>query len=189
TKTSDALRSGMAAAYIPRFRIALAGIVIAAVAACAASSARAATTFFIRGGGDGHGIGMSQYGSYGYALHGKDYRWILAHYYTGTSIGHVDPNRTVRVLLATGAASFSGATQAGSKQLKPGITYTISPNADGTLTVKNPKGKKVVTAAAPLTVSGTGPLSLAGVGTYRGSLEFRPDGSGGVQTVEAVGLD
>ena len=30
---------------------------------------------------------------------------------------------------------------------------------------------------------------MAGLGEYRGSLEFRPDGSGGVETVEAVGLD
>ena len=45
--------------------------------------ASAASTFSITGGGYGHGIGMSQYGAYGYALHGKDYRFILAHYYQG----------------------------------------------------------------------------------------------------------
>ena len=70
--------------------------------------------FYIRGGGNGHGIGMSQYGAYGYALHGKDYRWILAHYYQGTALGQTDPSRIVRVLLATGPVSFSGATRAGS---------------------------------------------------------------------------
>jgi stage II sporulation protein D len=179
----------MAAAYIPRFRTALAGIVIAAVAAWAAPCALADSTFFIRGGGDGHGIGMSQYGAYGYALHGRDYRWILAHYYRGTTIGRVDPNRIVRVLLSTGSASFSGASKAGPKSLKPGTTYTVSPNADGSVTIKNPAGKKVLTAGAPLTVTGAAPLSLAGVGSYRGSLEFRPDGAGGIQSVEAVGLD
>jgi stage II sporulation protein D len=36
------------------------------------AAARADSTFSIRGGGDGHGIGMSQYGAYGYALHGAD---------------------------------------------------------------------------------------------------------------------
>ena len=30
---------------------------------------------------------MSQYGAYGYAQHGKGYRFILGHYYTGTTIG------------------------------------------------------------------------------------------------------
>ncbi|HEY5429713.1 MAG TPA: hypothetical protein VIK04_11395, partial [Solirubrobacteraceae bacterium] len=76
------------------------------------AAARAATTFSIRGGGQGHGIGMSQYGAEGYALHGASYQAILAHYYQGTSLGSTSPARTVRVLLATGAASFIGATTA-----------------------------------------------------------------------------
>ncbi|HEY1003750.1 MAG TPA: hypothetical protein VGD83_29325 [Streptosporangiaceae bacterium] len=42
------------------------------------AAAQAASTFYIRGGGDGHGIGMSQYGAYGYALHGAGYQAILA---------------------------------------------------------------------------------------------------------------
>ena len=37
-----------------------------------------ATTLYISGGGYGHGIGMSQYGAYGYALHGWTYQQILA---------------------------------------------------------------------------------------------------------------
>ena len=50
------------------------------VLALGASSAQAASTFYITGAGDGHGIGMSQYGAYGYALHGWNYGLILAHY-------------------------------------------------------------------------------------------------------------
>ncbi len=72
--------------------------------------------FYIRGGGDGHGVGMSQYGAYGYALHGEDYRFILAHYYRGTTLGTAAPGSIVRVLLASGngngASAFSGATVA-----------------------------------------------------------------------------
>jgi len=151
--------------------------------------ATAASMFYIRGGGDGHGIGMSQYGAYGYALHGKQYRWILAHYYQGTSIGTVDPNRTVRVLLASGSGAFSGASRAGRKRLDPATTYTAKPGADGSVTLLEPTGKKVGTFPAPLTVSGPGPLRLAGVGTYRGQLELRPDGAGGIETVNAIGLD
>jgi stage II sporulation protein D len=151
--------------------------------------AYAAGSFVITGGGYGHGIGMSQYGSYGYALHGKSYRWILAHYYQGTKLGHADPNQIVRVLLSTGPASFAGATAIGPKTLDPSTTYTVSPLADGSLAVLNPAGKKVAHGLAPLTATGPGPLALAGVGTYRGSLEFRPDGAGGVQTVDAIGLD
>jgi stage II sporulation protein D len=160
-----------------------------ALLATAVAQAKATTMLYIRGGGNGHGIGMSQYGSYGYALHGKDYKWILAHYYQGTSLGHTNPNRTVRVLLQTGSASFSGANAAGTKALDPNKTYSLTANADGTLALHNASGKKIGAFQAPLTVTGTGPLDVVGLGLYRGSLVYRPDGSGGVQTVEAVGLD
>ena len=155
-----------------------------------ASRASAASTFYVQGAGNGHGVGMSQYGAYGYALHGKSYRWILAHYYRGTTLGTANPRQTVTVLLSTGSAAFSGATKAGTKKLKAGKTYVVAPNADGTLTLAPVGGgKKITELAAPLTVSGPGPLDLAGLGQYRGSLEFRPDGSGGIETVNAIGLE
>lgn len=149
-----------------------------------------ATTLYISGGGYGHGIGMSQYGAYGYALHGWTYQQILGHYYTGTTLGKTDPNQTVRVLLGSGSAAFAGATQAGSKKLNPSLTYDVVPLANGSLKLINQSsGKAVGTFSEPLTATGPAPLSLAGVGTYRGSLEFRPNGSGGVYTVNVVGLD
>jgi stage II sporulation protein D len=153
------------------------------------AAASAASRFYIRGGGNGHGIGMSQYGAYGYALHGKDYRWILGHYYEGTTIANIDPNRIVRVLLATGAASFSGASRAGDKPLRPLSTYSVHLRADGSLGLVDGAGKLVGRFAAPLTVSGSGPLDVGGLGGYRGALEFRPDGAGAVETIETVGLD
>src|SRR5579884_1537295 len=155
-----------------------------------ASVASAASTLFIRGGGYGHGIGMSQYGTYGYALHGWSYRQILAHYYTGTQIGTTNPNQTVRVLLGSGSAAFAGATRAGGKQLNPSLTYDVVPLANGQLALVNQSThKQVGKFDAPLTATGPGPLSLAGLGAYRGALEFRPNGSGGVYTVDVVGLD
>ncbi len=163
---------------------------MAAVALLGAARASAAGTFYIRGGGYGHGIGMSQYGAYGYALHGKDYRFILGHYYEGTSIGTTDPNQIVKVLLSSGQASFAGATQAGSTKLQPGTTYVVKPLASGQLKLLTIAGKKVKgTFSAPLTVTGPTPLQLAGHGSYQGSLVFSPDGSGGIQTVNAVPLD
>jgi stage II sporulation protein D len=84
---------------------------------------------------------------------------------------------------------FNGATRAGGKQLQHGATYHVNANSDGSLTVLDQSGKKVGRFNAPLKISGPGPLDIAGKGLYRGSLELRPDGSGGVQTVEAVGLD
>jgi peptidoglycan hydrolase-like amidase len=43
--------------------------------------------FVIRGHGWGHGIGLSQYGAFGYARRGFTYDRILAHYYPGTQLG------------------------------------------------------------------------------------------------------
>ena len=40
-----------------------------------------------------------------------------------------------------------------------------------------------------MAVTGPGPLNVPGLGAYRGALEFRPDGAGGVQTVDALKLD
>jgi stage II sporulation protein D len=60
--------------------------------------ARAAPTFVLEGGGWGHGVGMSQWGAEGYALHGYDYRRILAHYYPHTELTTA-PTHLVRVLL------------------------------------------------------------------------------------------
>lgn len=53
----------------------------------------------IDGAGDGHGVGMSQEGAFGFAEHGYSYAQILAHYYTGTSIGTAPAGAQVRVLL------------------------------------------------------------------------------------------
>jgi stage II sporulation protein D len=156
----------------------------------AAKPASAATTLYIQGGGYGHGIGMSQYGAYGYALHGWTYQQILGHYYTGTQLGTTNPNQTVRVLLSSGPAAFAGATQIGNKKINPSLTYDVIPLANGQLAVVNQTThKRVGKFNFPLTATGSEPLSLAGQGTYRGSLEFRPNGSGGTYTVNVVGLD
>lgn len=53
----------------------------------------------ITGAGDGHGVGMSQDGAYGYAQHGWSEQAILAHYYSGTTIGQAPRGTVVRVLI------------------------------------------------------------------------------------------
>ncbi|MFZ0039727.1 MAG: hypothetical protein WAK93_00345, partial [Solirubrobacteraceae bacterium] len=141
-----------------------------------AGGARAAGEFYIRGGGDGHGIGMSQYGAYGYAQHGAGYQAILAHYYQATALGHTNPARTVRVLVASGTASFSGAGTAGATRLDSASTYTVHALANGSLDLRAPSGRTLGPFAAPLTVGGAGPLTAVGAGTYDGDLQFRPNG-------------
>ncbi len=60
-----------------------------------------ASTLVIEGAGDGHGVGMSQDGALGYAQHGWSYEAILAHYYTGTTIGQAPAKAIIRVLVGT----------------------------------------------------------------------------------------
>jgi len=73
-----------------------------AFALCLWAAAAQAATLVITGAGDGHGVGMSQDGALGYARHGYDYAAILAHYYTGTTIGAAPPKWKVRVMMGDG---------------------------------------------------------------------------------------
>jgi SpoIID/LytB domain protein len=57
-----------------------------------------ASTLVIEGAGDGHGVGMSQDGALGYAQHGWTDAQILAHYYTGTTLGQAPASFVVKVL-------------------------------------------------------------------------------------------
>jgi stage II sporulation protein D len=80
-----------------RLRVGIA-VGLAVVACATAGAARAGTTLLVTGHGWGHGVGLSQWGAYGYARHGWKYRRILAHYYPGTRMSRIGELR-VRVLL------------------------------------------------------------------------------------------
>jgi stage II sporulation protein D len=170
-------------------------ILILAVAACllaAAPSFAAKARFTIRGAGFGHGVGMSQYGAYGFALNGATYDAILRHYYTGTALGTTDPSQPVRVLLQSnrGAASFSGASQAGTRALKPRRTYFVRRRGGSQVDLLSARWRRIGTFAAPLQVSARGgAVRLGGSGSYRGMMEFRPGTFGGVNAINAVPLD
>lgn len=56
-------------------------------------------TLVIHGAGDGHGVGLSQWGAYGFAIHNWSDTQILRHYYQSTEIGHISKKRIVKVLL------------------------------------------------------------------------------------------
>ncbi len=77
-------------------------ITLGAIAALACSAAPAgASTLIIEGAGNGHGVGMSQYGALGYAKHGWSYQAILSHYYSGTTLGSVSSKKTIKVLVGS----------------------------------------------------------------------------------------
>jgi len=70
-------------------------------------------TFSFSGAGYGHGIGLSQYGSKGYAERGKTGAWIVEHYFPGTSV-EVTSTKTIKVNLdpaanyTTSSTSYNG---------------------------------------------------------------------------------
>jgi stage II sporulation protein D len=166
-------------------------LVVAVVVGATAGTARPGTALIVTGHGWGHGVGMSQWGAYGYALHGWKYRRILAHYYPGTKMGQEGDLR-VRVLLAQGAASVTVgcATQirvTDGRRLGrtlPAGAYGVGPRL--VLPVrKHGKGfsfghlVEFDCARAPLTFDGR---------EYHGTLILRSQG-GGVSVVNGLPLD
>src|SRR5690349_4712099 len=105
------------------------GVIAAVIALSVAAPASGATKLVVTGHGWGHGVGMSQWGAYGYAKHGWRYERILSHYYPGTQLAPA-PVANVRVLLAVsqprvavgcpGTLKVSDAT---------GRTYALLPGA------------------------------------------------------------
>src|SRR5690606_37109539 len=55
-------------------------------ASCDIRAATKDAAYSIAGTGNGHGVGLSQYGAYALAKQGYDYQYILKYYYTGTTI-------------------------------------------------------------------------------------------------------
>jgi stage II sporulation protein D len=161
-----------------------------------AAGAGAASRFTIRGAGFGHGVGMSQYGAYGFAAHGSGYREILAHYYTGTAIGSLDPARRVRVLLqSTRTAAFSGATRAGRRRLSPRRTYYVR-RRGASVRLLSSRRKPMGTYPVLHVTRGRGAVRLHGraangrvSGAYRGALDFRAGAFSGVDVVNSLPLD
>jgi SpoIID/LytB domain protein len=164
---------------------------LAVVAGALASTARAGTALIVTGHGWGHGVGMSQWGAYGYALHGWKYGRILSHYYPGTKLGHVGEVR-VRVLLARG-----------SKVVTVGCAAPMRVTDGRRLTRKLPAGTYGIgpKLAFPVRRSGTGlsfghlavvdcpraPLTLDGR-AYHGTFALRSDGRH-VSVVNSLALD
>ena len=146
-------------------------------------------TFVVTGHGWGHGVGMSQWGAYGFATRGWTYERILAHYYRGTTLGAAPVSR-LRVLLGEGRASV---------RISSPVPFTVR-GAGGAPIQLEPRayafgpGLRVRAGEAPL----TGPLLFApGAGAepllldgrpYRGQLEVAVV-AGKLRIVNVVGLE
>jgi stage II sporulation protein D len=172
--------------------------VVTLAAALAATATPAAPSvlppaFVLAGGGWGHGVGMSQWGAFGQAKAGRDYRQILGTYYRGTEMSAAPDTllERVRVLVADGLATAT-VDNALAVFDADGKRY---PLPDGKLAVKAdlklPVGKdgKRIALPGPLTIRAAQGAFLA----YRGK-EFRGDlridkVSGRLQLVNVVGLE
>jgi stage II sporulation protein D len=154
-----------------------------------APTASAAVSWVVHGRGFGHGVGMSAYGAYGFALHGKNYGFILGHYYTGTTIEPIEKTRVVRVLLGTssGDVEFSGATSACRTKLDPARSYEAHRVGNG-VRLRSSGGKLIAKCGAKLRAAGAGKVAIAGYGTYRGALEASSSG-GSLYVVNALALE
>jgi stage II sporulation protein D len=157
-----------------------------------APAARGAVGWVVRGHGFGHGVGVSQYGAYGYALHGKDYRFILGHYYQGTTISQVEGARIIRVLLdiSPGDIGFSGATSACGLALDPAGSYEAR-RSGSRVKLRSSAGKPMADCGTKLRAAGKGRIAIANVGTYRGVLEVVPTESdvGSLNAINALPVE
>jgi stage II sporulation protein D len=159
-----------------------------AIAAIAAIPAQAKVSWKIKGAGFGHGVGMSQYGAYGYAKRGVGYAAILAHYYTGTALT-ATASKTVRVLLRPNlsSVSFSGASAACGASLDEGKTYSAT--RFGSQVILHDGSADVNCGGLMSATSGDGVVNVKGKGLYRGALEARPATGFGLNAINAVPLE
>src|SRR4051812_17327980 len=167
------------------------------LALCGPAAAASSSNWTIRGAGFGHGIGLSQYGAYGYAAHGANSQDIVLHYYKGTRLGNA-AGRTIRVLLQSGKGTVwvSGATRAGNHKLDSTKSYRLIRKGLG-VELRTAAGKRIATMTGVVTVaSSSGSFALGGRamnglsdGRYRGVLEVRPATFGGLVAVNALSLD
>jgi stage II sporulation protein D len=169
-------------------------LALLAALACAcgalAANARAEVNWVVHGHGFGHGVGLSAYGAYGYALHGKGYKFILGHYYKGTSLGTVEGAPVVRVLLSStsGDVTFSEATSACRTKLDPTRTYEAH-RLGNALVLRSSGGKPLARCGATLRAAGAGVINIGGLGRYRGALETVVNESGELNIVNALAVD
>jgi stage II sporulation protein D len=154
-------------------------------------SAAAAPVFFVEGRGWGHGIGMPQYGAYGYAREeGRSHEWILGHYYRGTTLGRTSVD-TVRVLLTDDRGSLSIGSKAaftavdgnGDEHRFAAGRLQLGPS----LRVEVASGEMRTLADPVRFVRGSRFLELGGR-AYRGQLLVRSSG-GTLSAVNHVGLE
>jgi stage II sporulation protein D len=156
------------------------------------AAAEGSVSWVVKGHGFGHGVGMSQYGAYGFAKAGKGYRAILAHYYRGTTLSRMTQPRVVRVLVGIvgGDIGFSGASGACGQALDPERGYEAH-RTGARVKLRSSSGRVLADCGGKLRAAGAGRISVDGIGAYRGALEVVPTDSDGssLNAVNALTVD
>jgi stage II sporulation protein D len=160
----------------------LLGVLAVSAALVASSIASAGTTFVVDGQGWGHGVGMSQYGAYGFALQGWSHERILAHFYRETQLGAL-PNRSVRVLVAEAQGRLTVGSAKPFRRRLPETKRATLKAGSRSLTPRNVRSLGGLVSYAP----GASPLRVAGK-AYRGSIEVYLE-RGKLFAVNEVSLD
>jgi stage II sporulation protein D len=154
--------------------------------ALAAASPASGAAWRFDGHGWGHGIGLAQYGTLGYARDAhRNATWMLAHYYPGTTLA-TRPAARVRVRLAEGlgmrlaSATLARGADGRRVTLSAARTYALTQwEATGTLLrlVDERTGRGIAHLQSPVRITGATPLRLLGMaengvrdGRYRGAL-------------------
>ena len=149
----------------------IAPLLLAAAALLAPAAADA--TWKIKGRGFGHGVGLSQYGAFGFAEHGRNYRQIISHYFVKTKLGK-DAGQ-VRVLLGSGqgSVSFSGASRGCGKGIDGRRRYSFEVSS-GEVILRGQGGDRVANCGTEGKASSG--VKIEGLGSYRGSVVARATG-------------
>jgi stage II sporulation protein D len=161
------------------------------IGTCFAAPGGSGPLLVFTGHGWGHGVGMSQYGAYGYAQHGWTAQQILAHYYPGTTTGKA-PVSSIRALLADKKNALTVSSDVPfTVRDGLGTTHTLAAGA-----VSFGPGLRLVVdgqaaaqaLAAPLTfrAGAGGPLSLKL--PYRGQIQVDVV-DGKLRAINIVGLE
>ena len=154
------------------------------------SSGTSDPTFVLTGSGNGHGVGLSQYGALEQARAGRSAADILAFYFPTTELARTSSVK-LRVLLVASAKSLAISSAAAYiVRDADGQTHEL---AAGTITLgpdlQVPVDDVPTPLAGPLTFSpSTGALMAVGSRSYRGTIEVASTGTA-LQAIDVVGLE
>jgi stage II sporulation protein D len=176
-------------------------LLIACALLLLAPATAVAADVVIDGRGWGHGVGLSQYGAYGFAeREARDHRFILAHYYTGSDLGTAPATRMRVRLKRARAPRISGATRAISGgrrvRLRDDRGYRFQAlGVDRVSVIDSTTGRTRARLRVPVTVTGGASTVLHGraensisSGAYRGRMVLTREGAA-VLAVNHVALE